>query len=220
MRAEIYSDHILSKLPDSIWLDVHTRECKILTGFIYRALYTPSWRQHVHLPTRNHNTLDLIFCHNVTPTSVVVGEEFHDNDYKMVLSILPIFANCNKLETVDKCSQYRDYAYTGWENLWFLIKHYDSNSFPPSDQLLETLEIFDATIKSALDTIIPSKIAFKTITPYINQKTRSELYYISKDFRQRNVLLPLPHLKFKKYHIIKKRRKKELRWQHPLPTAW
>ena len=40
------------------------------------------WQQHVHLPTRNHNTLDFISCHNVTPTSVVIGRKFHIREHK------------------------------------------------------------------------------------------------------------------------------------------
>ncbi|CAI2726366.1 unnamed protein product [Schistosoma spindalis] len=242
LKAETYSDNILSKLPDSIWLTVHTHECKILIGCIYRAPNTPSstdtiisesfaqaasldftykivcgdfnlptinwtthsgplcfegilrsldihgWQQHVHLPTRNHNILDLIFCHNVTPTSIVVGEKFHNSDHKIVLCTLPILAMCNKLKTINTRFQYRDYANADWENFQFLIKHSDWSSFFTSDNLLETLEIFNTTIRSALDTTIPFKIAFKTTTPYINQKTRSKLrklkrtYYISKDF--------------------------------------
>ncbi|CAH8481634.1 unnamed protein product [Schistosoma intercalatum] len=242
LRAETYSDHVLSKLPESIWLTVHTHECKILIGCIYRAPNTPSstdtiisesfaqaasldftykivcgdfnlptinwkthsgplcfesilrsldihgWQQHVHLPTRNHNILDLIFCHGVTPTSMVVSEKFHNSDHKIVLCTLPILAICNKLKTLKTRFQYRDYANADWENFRFLIKHSDWGSFFTSNNLLETLEIFNITTKSALDTTIPSKIGFKTVTPYINQKTRSKLrklkrmYYISKDF--------------------------------------
>ncbi|CAH8539556.1 unnamed protein product [Schistosoma margrebowiei] len=222
LRAKIYSDHVLSKLPESIWLTVHTHECKILIGCIYRAPNTPSsndtiisesfaqaasldftykivcgdfnlptinwtthsgplcfesilrslnilgWQQHVHLPTRNHNILDLIFCHNVTPTSMVVGEKFHNSDHKIVLCTLPILAICNKLKTLNTRSQYTDYANADWEDFRFLIRHSDWSRFFTSDNLLETLEIFNTTTKSVLDTTIPSKIAFKTIT-YISQ---------------------------------------------------
>lgn len=42
MRAEIHCDVILSKLPDFIWLTVHTHECIILIGCINRAPNTPS----------------------------------------------------------------------------------------------------------------------------------------------------------------------------------
>ncbi|CAH8292204.1 unnamed protein product [Schistosoma rodhaini] len=242
MRTEIFSDHILSKVPDSMWLTVHTLECKILIGCIYGAPNTPSltdtiisesfakaasldfaykivcgdfnlptinwkthsgppcyegilrsldihgWQQHVNLPTRNHNILDLIFCHNVTPASMVVGEKFHNSDHKIVFCTLPILAKRKKLKTLNTCFQYRDYTNADWSNFRFLIKHSDWNTFFTSDNLLETLEIFNTTTKSALDTTIPSKIAFKTIAPYINQKAKSKLrklrktYFTSKDF--------------------------------------
>lgn len=56
-----------------------------------------------------------------------------------------------------------------------------------NNKLSKTQERFSITAKYALDTIIPSKIAFK-ITPYINQKTwinrrkLNMMYRISNDF--------------------------------------
>lgn len=93
------------------------------------------WQQHVHLPSRNHSISDLIFCYNVTPTSVMIGETFDNSDHKAGLCTLPILDKCNKLKTVKTRFHYRDYVHADWETFQFITGHLDWSSFFTRDKL-------------------------------------------------------------------------------------
>ncbi|KAK4472159.1 hypothetical protein MN116_000457 [Schistosoma mekongi] len=100
------------------------------------------WTQCVHTPTRHHNILDLVFCHDVTPLSLQVSKELESSDHKMVLCALPFDFRHSSIHKLQKIRQYRNYKNVDWNLLHTLLSCSDWEDFFLSSSLTDALDIF------------------------------------------------------------------------------
>nr|CAH8858213.1 unnamed protein product [Trichobilharzia regenti] len=143
------------------------------------------WKQTVTTPTRGNNVLDLIFCHNISPLSTLVGSEFPGSDHKTVMCALPIPLSSNASHT--STSQqviYRNYSKANWALVESMLRSSKWDEYFTTDDLSRALTIFYHNSNICLDAVIPLQTL--KVSPhrksYIKPKDRKKLKKLSTSY--------------------------------------
>ena len=122
-----------------------------------------------------------------------MGDKLDNSDHNILYCTLPLRLTTKYTPKNSPVHyQYRDYKNADWELLSDLLRSSDWEEYFINSNLEISLEILYKTTGSARDTIAPLKSALKTLTPFIDRKTRLKLkklkrkYYILKEFNALN----------------------------------
>uniref|UniRef100_A0AA85J6K1 Endonuclease/exonuclease/phosphatase domain-containing protein n=1 Tax=Trichobilharzia regenti TaxID=157069 RepID=A0AA85J6K1_TRIRE len=141
-------------LPDISWRTLRgpSRYDNLLNSII-----TGGWTQHINVPTRSNNILDLIFTINVAPSTIHVGHEFPGSDHKIVACSFNISPETIHRNEVSR-TPIRLYTQVDWDLYQDLIRYSNWDSYFTNDSLEEVLENFYDNIQSINDVIAPVKL--------------------------------------------------------------
>ena len=153
-----------------------------LTSFS-TALQYGDWYQHVSMPTRGNNVLDLIFTSGIAKLKVSVGSCFPQSDHNIIYCCFPTTFDHKPFQKFD--SVRRDWSKVDNLRAVTYIRSCDWNKFFSSDNLNECCEQFYINFHRCVNDLAPLKTRSslnKKLPNYIPPNTRHKLRKLNRDF--------------------------------------